>query len=215
MHAARWTIIIPVKRLSIGKSRLRDAPADDALVLAIALDTIAAARDADVVDRVLVVTPDQSVADAVRRLGAEPVDDHPDAGLNAAITAGADHAGSTVPRAALLADLPALRSAELAVALREAGGTPGRAFVPDHAGTGTTMLVAAPGVGLDPRFGPDSAANHALSGAVALDGDWPSLRLDVDTASDLAAARRLGLGRYTAAVLDGGGLPIELTNAVC
>src|SRR5262249_2412337 len=201
MHVARWTIIIPVKRLSIGKSRLRDAPADDALVLAIALDTIAAARDADVVDRVLVVTPDQSVANAVRALGAEPLDDHPDAGLNAPITVGADHAGSAVPRAALLADLPALRSAELAVALQQAAGTPGRAFVPDHAGTGTTLLAATPGVELDPRFGPDSAAHHADSGAVTLDGAWPSLRLDVDTASDLAAARGLGLGRDTAAAV--------------
>jgi 2-phospho-L-lactate guanylyltransferase len=29
-------------------------------------------------------------------------------------------------------------------------------------------------------------------------GDWPSLRRDVDTAADLAAAERLGLGPYTA-----------------
>ena len=54
MRDARWTIIIPVKRLSIGKSRLRGAPADDALVLAIALDTIDAARESDAVDRVFV-----------------------------------------------------------------------------------------------------------------------------------------------------------------
>jgi len=60
------------------------------------------------------------------------------------------------------------------------------------------LLVAPAGTELDPRFGADSAAAHAASGALALDGDWPSLRLDVDTASDLAAAARLGLGRHTA-----------------
>jgi 2-phospho-L-lactate guanylyltransferase len=198
MHHARWTIIIPVKRLAIGKSRLRGAPADDALVLAVALDTIDAARESDAVDRVLVVTADTTIADAVRALGAEIVADQPDAGLNPAIALGAALAGSDRPRAALLADVPALRSAELTDALHKAAGTCTRAYVADHAGTGTTLLVAPAGTELGPRFGADSAAAHAASGALALDGDWPSLRLDVDTAADLAAAARLGLGRHTA-----------------
>ena len=63
------------------------------------------------------------------------------------------------------------------------------------------MLLAAPaGVLLDPRFGGDSAAAHAASGAVALTGAWPSLRRDVDTADDLAAAVRLGVGPRTMAL---------------
>jgi 2-phospho-L-lactate guanylyltransferase len=206
MREARWTIIIPVKQLAVAKSRLRDAPADDALVLAVALDTVAAARDAAAVGRVLVVTSDATVADAVSKLGAEVVADSPNAGLNPAIALGAARAGSAVPRAALLADVPALRGAELSAALRTAGGTPGRAYVADHAGTGTTLLTAPPGMPLDPRFGPGSAAAHAASGATALDGDWPSLRLDVDTAADLAAASRLGLGVHTSRALEAAAL---------
>ena len=92
MHDARWTIIIPVKRLATGKSRLRDAPADDALVLAVALDTIDAAHESDAVGRVLVVTSDATVADAVPVIGAETVADRPDAGLNLAIALGSDAA---------------------------------------------------------------------------------------------------------------------------
>ncbi|MEV6813934.1 2-phospho-L-lactate guanylyltransferase, partial [Micromonospora sp. NPDC051296] len=80
-------------------------------------------------------------------------------------------------------------------------GPPGvRRFVADAPGTGTVLLAAPPGVPLDPRFGPDSAAAHLASGAHPLAGDWPSLRRDVDTAGDLAAALRLGLGPRTAAL---------------
>jgi 2-phospho-L-lactate guanylyltransferase len=217
MHDARWTIIIPVKRLAAGKSRLRDAPADDALVLAVALDTIDAARDSDAVDRVLVVTGDATVADAVRALGAETVADRPDAGLNPAIALGSARAGSAVPQAALLADVPALRSAELTDALHKAAGTGTRAYVADHAGTGTTLLTAPVGTALDPRFGPGSAAAHAASGATALDGDWPSLRLDVDTAADLAAAARLGLGAHAARLVQAAaraGRPIAMIDVI-
>jgi 2-phospho-L-lactate/phosphoenolpyruvate guanylyltransferase len=217
MHDARWTIIIPVKRLAAGKSRLRDAPADDALVLAVALDTIDAARESDAVDRVLVVTGDATVAEAARALGAETVADRPDAGLNPAIALGSTHARPDGPQAALLADVPALRCAELTDALFKAAGTGTRAYVADHAGTGTTLLTAPAGMALDPRFGPGSATAHAASGARALDGDWPSLRLDVDTAADLAAAARLGLGTRTAHVLQAAaraGRPIAMIDVI-
>ena len=69
----------------------------------------------------------------------------------------------------------------------------------DVAGSGTTLLAAAPGVPPAPRYGPGSAATHRDSGAVALTGDWPSLRRDVDTPTDLAAAAALGLGPATRA----------------
>jgi 2-phospho-L-lactate guanylyltransferase len=108
--------------------------------------------------------------------------------------------------AALAADLPALRPEELAGALRAAAGSAGPGFVPDHAGTGTTLLAAPGGARLVPRFGPGSAARHAASGARRLTGAWPSLRQDVDTAADLAAAGRLGLGRYTAGCLRAAGV---------
>jgi 2-phospho-L-lactate guanylyltransferase len=203
MHPPHWTIILPVKRLVAGKSRLR-AAADgrhgiDDLVLAIALDTIATVLAVPSVGRAFVVTDDAAVAARAASLGATVVAD-PATGLNGAIRAGEAAAGLAGARAALLADLPALRASELAAALHDARGR--RSFQSDHAGTGTTMLAAPAGTPLEPCFGADSAARHAASGAVALDGlDRPGLRLDVDTADDVAAAMALGVGPYTAGAL--------------
>jgi 2-phospho-L-lactate guanylyltransferase len=100
---------------------------------------------------------------------------------------------------ALQADLPALRAAELSAALAEAGDR--RAFVADAEGTGTTLLLSSPGGELAPRFGAGSARAHAESGANPVTAPVPTLRRDVDTPRDLAAAERLGLGRWTTAVL--------------
>jgi 2-phospho-L-lactate guanylyltransferase len=206
------SIIIPVKPVGIGKSRLRSGdPAEDDLVTAIALDTIEAALAA-VADRtgstVLVVTDDPHVAGAAAALGALVTPDPSDTGLNAAIVHGESRLSPTTTRAALTADLPALRPDELAAALdtfherlagkRDIGR---RGYVSDHLGTGTTLLIAPPSVPLGPRFGPASAAAHAASGAFALIGPWPTLRLDVDTRIDLDVARTLGLGPRTSAVL--------------
>jgi 2-phospho-L-lactate guanylyltransferase len=203
----RWSVVVPVKRLPAAKTRLYDrrwGPAEHAaLVLALAADTVAAAAGCPQVARVVVVTDDPDAADAVRRLGAAVVADEPDAGLNPALAYGAARARETAAGdgvAVLSCDLPALRPAELAGALDAAARhrVP-RAFVADTAGTGTTLLTARPGTPLDPRYGAGSRRAHLASGAVELGGDWPSLRRDVDTAEDLAAAAVLGLGPATLA----------------
>ncbi|WP_433787131.1 2-phospho-L-lactate guanylyltransferase [Actinomycetospora sp. CA-101289] len=208
-------LVVPVKELRRAKSRLAPAvaglPGDDAdrehahraLALALARDTLRAARAAGLAGRLVVVTAEP--AERLAGAGApwETVRD-PGGGLNAAIRAGAAHlrrAGARRAVAALQADLPALRPDELDDALSRAAaafadGAPA-AFVADHAGTGTTLLVTAPGRSPRPRFGPGSAGAHALAGAVALDGDWPGLRGDVDTVDDLARARALGVGPET------------------
>ena len=98
-------------------------------------------------------------------------------------------------------DLPALRPAELALVLR-AAATSGEAFVPDAAGTGTTLYAAGPGVAFRPAFGPGSRDRHLAAGAVELDlPDLRGLRQDVDTRADLELAADLGLGPRTLAAL--------------
>jgi 2-phospho-L-lactate guanylyltransferase len=203
-----WTVVVPVKHLAAAKSRLRGAlpgvPHEE-LALALAVDTVRAVRACPAVAGVVVVTDDPRVAAAVGLAGARVVADTPDTGLNAAFRHGASAVADGWV-AGLTADLPALRPAELAEALRVAGSGPEgvRRYVADTPGTGTVLLTAPPGVPLDPRFGADSAAAHAASGAVALTGAWPSLRRDVDTADDLFAAARLGLGPRTAALTSAG-----------
>ncbi|MEU4219313.1 2-phospho-L-lactate guanylyltransferase [Actinoplanes sp. NPDC026623] len=211
MSGADWTAVIPVKRLSAAKSRLRGAVLDarhEDLALAMVRDTVAAVTSCPRVAELLVVTDDPAATAAVAALGARAVPDAPGAGLNAALRFGADQvAGLSRRRAVLTGDLPALRPGELDEALAAAG--PGRSFVADAAGTGTVLLTAAAGSPLEPRFGSGSAAAHAASHARALTGSWPGLRQDVDTAGDLRTVLALGAGEHTRALLRDLGLIAE------
>ena len=195
-------LIIAVKGLSAAKSRLSElfSPADrERLVLAMLVDTLTAVAAAGSVQSITVVTPDPAAAAAARDLGAGVLDDptpagHPDP-LNNALRAAAQ--AIALPNLAVLhSDLPALTAAEVDRAVTAAQSHP-RSFVADRHGTGTSALFAF-GTALDPLFGTGSAQRHRDGGAHQLDGDWPGLRCDIDTPSDLAAASRLGLGAATA-----------------
>jgi 2-phospho-L-lactate guanylyltransferase len=198
-------LVIPVKPLARAKSRLSDT-ADDRLrpdlALAFAQDTVAAALACPSVKDVAVVTDDTMAGRELGALGAHIVPDEPGGGLNAALAHGAAVARAGRPEsslAALNADLPALRSLELARVLDAAMEFP-RAFLPDSAGIGTTLLAARDGEELRPAFGTDSRARHRASGAVELSLDAvESVRQDVDTGTDLRAALALGVGPRTAA----------------
>ncbi|MFJ3566302.1 2-phospho-L-lactate guanylyltransferase [Streptomyces diastaticus] len=206
-RAAPWSLVVPLKPLALAKSRLApalDGTARARLALAFAQDTVAAALACAAVRDVVVVTDDARARAALAALGARVTDDTPAAGLNAALAHGARTVRAARPRAALAAlnaDLPALRPGELARVLAAASAHP-RAFLPDAAGIGTTFLSAAPGAPFRPRFGGASRARHAAVGAVELALDAvPGVRRDVDTPADLRAARELGPGPHTAAVL--------------
>jgi 2-phospho-L-lactate guanylyltransferase len=200
-------LIIAVKRLAVAKTRLApifSAPTRERVVLAMLLDTIAAAAGAPALRGITVVTPDDVAAEAAYQLGADVLDDptpdgHPDP-LNNAIVA-AESAITAEPNpvpniVVLQGDLPALQPQELSQAIAAARAHR-RSFVADRHGTGTAALFAFGGK-LQPAFGMDSARRHRSSGAVELTGAWPGLRCDIDTPDDLQAARRLGVGAATA-----------------
>ncbi|MEV5317898.1 2-phospho-L-lactate guanylyltransferase [Streptomyces sp. NPDC052687] len=202
----QWTLVIPLKPLARAKSRLADTAADGlrpGLALAFAQDTVAAAAACPAVRDVAVVTDDALAGRELAALGARIVRDEPGGGLNAALAHAAAAVRSSRPDsavAALNADLPALRPAELARVLNAAAQFP-RAFLPDAAEIGTTLLAAGPGRELRPAFGEDSRARHRASGAVELDlAGVDSVRQDVDTGADLRTALALGVGPRTAAM---------------
>jgi 2-phospho-L-lactate/phosphoenolpyruvate guanylyltransferase len=176
-----WIVVVPF-RVTGAKSRF--GPGDHGeLALAMGLDTVDAALQ---VARVIVVT------DSARpfvALGAT-VHPDPDAGLNAAIAAGLERAGLGDARAVLLGDHPALTASELRQAL--AAATHPLSLVADAAGDGSALTAALPGVPHVPVFGAGSRAAHEAVGYVPLDGDWPGLRSDVDTAADLTRLARTG-----------------------
>ncbi|WP_127794832.1 2-phospho-L-lactate guanylyltransferase [Agromyces sp. LHK192] len=200
----RWTVVIPAKAPSRGKTRLAphvQPEARVALARAFATDTISAAVAARGVERVIVVGDDPSLARDAEFLeeptGIADGTGGP-AGLTAAIAHGIAHARSSESGAVavLLGDLPCLRPADLDAALAAAEGHP-LAFVPDADGSGTTLATARPGVGFAPRFGQDSAREHAAAGFARLEAS-ARLRRDVDTLAALEAAIALGTGPATA-----------------
>lgn len=201
-EAAGWAVVVPVKLLTLAKSRL-SAYGDEAraaLALAFAADVVAAALMCPVVLEVLVVTDDALAADALAGPRTRVLADAPGGGLNAALSRGADLLRSAEPGVgvvALTSDLPTLRPVDLGAAL---GAVTARAFVPDAEGVGTTLLAALPGHPLRPAYGPSSRRRHLASGALELAAP-DALRRDVDTPGDLRAALRLGVGPATTEVL--------------
>lgn len=160
---------------------------------------------AEVVDEVVVVTAAPGVPALLLDHGvtARCLPD-PGRGLNAAFDAGADDlmgrgCGLVL---ACMADLPAITSEAVASSLSACTG-PGRWFVADAPGSGTTLLVAR-SRRLVPAFGAGSAERHRRSGAVELPAA-SGLRRDVDDAGDLAEAARLGLQPPVSELVDAAG----------
>nr|WP_239648063.1 2-phospho-L-lactate guanylyltransferase [Nocardiopsis ganjiahuensis] len=202
----RWSLIVPVKHLGLAKTRLARAAGDrrEDLALAIACDTVAAARSCAATGAVFAVTEDPRARAELSRLGAVVIGGEPGGGLNPALEHGARVAAARLPGSgvcALSADLPALRPAELERVLAAASAH-GRSFLPDSPGVGTTLLAAAPGQRLAPAFEGASRARHLAGGArELLVPGVESVRRDVDTPEDLAAAAVLGVGPRTRELL--------------
>jgi 2-phospho-L-lactate/phosphoenolpyruvate guanylyltransferase len=205
-HPARYAVLVPVKPPAIGKSRLHGLPAVErrALAEAFAQDTVAACVAASTVGAVLVVTDDAQFSTRLAALGTTAIPDGVAGDLNGTLRQAAAEAHRRWPDlrpAALCADLPALRPDDLDEVLAGVGAEP--AFVPDAAGVGTTLYVAAYDE-FDPRFGVGSRAAHRDAGARELEGAPASVRRDVDDLDDLRDAFSLGVGPHTESVFTPG-----------
>jgi 2-phospho-L-lactate guanylyltransferase len=201
-----WSIVIPLKRLDQAKSRLRGVPVPlrRALVVAMARDVRDAALACHDVGEIVVVTRDPAWRSLLggRRLrfvAESPMDSLNEALRRGAATCRRTPAGHGV--AALTADLPALRPAELALALGPAEAAP-TFFVPDAHGDGTTLFAARSPAQFWPHYGVGSRARHIEAGALEIHRpELTGIRQDVDTLEDLTRAQALGLGQHTGAVL--------------
>lgn len=196
-----WTAIIPVRSLTEGKSRL-DAPEVDTAALAAAFltDLIAACSQCAAIDQVVVVSPDPAVHALAVELGARAVTEGSASGINDAIEKVRRELPEGTPVVAILGDTPCLNPNVLDEVLGSVGEH-ATAFVPDTAGTGSTLWCST-----DPEarshFGAHSRAKHRRAGAFELGSGntttiWARARRDVDTAVDLWDATRLGVGPAT------------------
>jgi len=203
-----FALLVPVKALSAAKTRLAlDGDSTRRLMRAFAADALAAAARSPLVARLFVVSNEPALD------GGLDVTMLPDEGagdLNRALDMAARRVQTSSPElgiAALCADLPCLVEPDLTRAL--AARTEGRWFVADAEGSGTTLLATVPDLALGPCFGPGSATRHAASGAAPVPDEVATLRLDVDTTTDLDAAVALGVGQNTARALSLWGGPVS------
>lgn len=207
-EGAPTTAVLALKPLRQAKSRLRiPDPLRHRLAWTMAVDTLTALTA--VLDRTIVIggQPDLAAALTAAGVAVDVLPEPPTGGMNTALRHGAEVAAmdGAATVLACVGDLPALRAGSVRAVLKAAQPF-ARSFLADHAGTGTTMLMAR-GVDLEPRFGPGSARAHRASGAVQI-GDRAGEEMidgavhDVDTEADLEVARTIGLGRATAQLLD-------------
>ena len=205
----RWTAILPVKGLASAKSRLASGwGTPDELALAFLQDSLLALTGSAAVEQVVVVTSDATVADVAAQWGATIIDDSGHDGINAAASWAAEQCPEAAAVLVMVSDLPCVR-AEAIDAVLGIAAEHRWSFLPDAAGTGTTMWCSTDPASVRTHFGPDSARAHAATGAVDLSqratGTATALmdraRRDVDTPGDLVNAELLGLGPGTRAVL--------------
>ena len=187
--------LVPVKQLAAGKSRLLPELSDaqrQALALAMLHDVLDALQRAQQIDRVAVVTPDDAVARATERAGAEVILHRPP-GLNGSLEAGAA-ALDLGPEDGLLVVLGDVAGAlpeeldKLCQALDPAAG-PAIALAPAADG-GTAALLRRPASAIASHFGPDSAKRHReaaeRAGVAYHEVALRSLSIDLDAAADIA-----------------------------
>jgi 2-phospho-L-lactate guanylyltransferase len=225
----RTAAILPVKHFSQAKRRLGESiagPLRDELARAMVGDVLVALGETGTIERTIVVTREDSVAAAARRLGALAIADTAEESQSAAVALGVARALAEGFERVLCipGDCPALDPAELDLLLDTAYGALDAAsvvvIVPDRHGTGTNGLLLRPPDAIAPSFGPDSCERHRVlaeqAGAIQRIERPSSLLLDIDTGADLTVLReRLsnapGRARGTRAVL---GLSDEPADAL-
>lgn len=193
-------VLLPVKSLAEGKSRLADALDHNERrrlnewLLARSITTALMLTRAT---RVVVVSDCSAALALADARGARAFRPQTAGDLNAALAEAHTTlaAEAALPMLVVAVDLPLVRAADL-LAVVVAGTTRERVVIcPDRHGSGTNALLLPPRTSLPFRFGPGSAAAHAEAARAAGCAVivWPSARIafDLDTPADLADWRVL------------------------
>jgi 2-phospho-L-lactate guanylyltransferase len=177
----RTAAVLPVKRFDSAKQRLGDAVGGAErreLAAAMVEDVLAALREIDGLDDLIVVTAEDRAAALARAAGAHVVADLVEGGQSLAAEVGVETAVQRGAERALLVpgDCPALDPAEVTALLtRHQGG--GVVIVPDRHGAGTNALLLTPPKALSPAFGTGSFARHAALARALMERRGPPRRI--------------------------------------
>ena len=199
---SRLHVIVPVRGVSVGKSRLGEAlDAEERLTLVVGLlvRTLSVVSAWSAATAVHVVSGDVTVRTIARRHpGVAVIRESGHGGLNSALLDGRRAAVRDGATAVLLlpADLPLLTMDALDALLQASdaaiaagSGRPVVVLAPADARVGTNAMLVAPPETIEPRFGEQSLEAH-MRGAVAADASLqlvhhPALGFDLDTPEDV------------------------------
>ena len=181
------TVIVPIKGLQSGKSRLGKALTPDRRL---SLNTFLSAHTLDIVSRAcphnqkLVISPDPDVRELADAHGMRFTLQQKE-GLNAALS---EAAQLIEPQRTIyiVADLPLLRPDDI----RALAETPGIAIAPDEGETGTNALSLPSPNSIEFEFGSESFDLHLTSATETRSAvevvRRPGLAFDLDTEADLS-----------------------------
>lgn len=192
--------LVPVKRLDFSKSRLADVlnPLERAALMEAMLgDVLDVLVNSPRLDKVLVVSNDQRVAEMCGWFDVDIAADEADTGMNSAVLAGLARLSAAGYRGALVvpADVPYISLADIDNAVVTLDSAKVVLAKADRDG-GTNLLGMAPIDLIAPCYGPDSLAKHLY--AARATGTEPiilsamGVGRDIDVPADLEPFDRGG-----------------------
>jgi 2-phospho-L-lactate/phosphoenolpyruvate guanylyltransferase len=214
-----WAVV-PVKQLSLAKSRLSPAfsrQVRQELAYAMLADVLTALADVPALAGIIVATLDEDAARLAGGYGAEIFSEAADEGHTKTVMAAAarlarDGRGGmlTMP-----GDIPAVTAAEIASLLRGHGMAPAFSIVPAHDRRGSNAIVMTPPECVPLAFGNDSFVPHLAAarrlGIAPRIVEAAGIALDIDSPDDIAKLRAWPVptraAAFLARVLDGSRTP--------
>jgi 2-phospho-L-lactate guanylyltransferase len=205
----RLEAIIAVRGGPSAKTRLAgrlDLDRRENLVRAMLADMLSALSLSPKVQRVIVVTPTQSLGELAISAGATVIAEPNVAGLNAAFESGRRIADPTATSILLPGDLPCLDAADID-ACTAVSGARHIVLAPASTGHGTGAILIPPGIPFRCAFGRNSLGRHLeivrSLGLAARLVDAPGLSFDIDDPRDLEALAITRGGQPSVALVRG------------
>ena len=205
--------IVPVKPFERAKTRLARVLSPEArrvLVSAMFLDVLAALRSARAVEQLWVVSLDREILAQAKRMGAAPLEEEFDMGLNRALRFATRTAAERGAERVLIlpSDIPLVTAADIDALVAASSRLKSKRSViavPSREGTGTNALLRTPPAVIPPLFGMGSLRRHAREaarrGAAFRVRRSPRMELDVDTPAELLLLARRARGHTARALV--------------
>jgi len=198
-------VAIPVKGLKDAKRRLEVIlrPEERRLLcIAMLKDVLKAVRMSKYVEKVIIISCDQTILKLARKMRAIAFDEGESRGLNSAVERIARYCTDEGAKSMLILpiDIPLVKSDDIDNIIQK-GYTRSMVISPSMDEKGTNALLMSPPTVIKPRFGLNSFKNH-INEAIANRIRYkiyrsPRVALDIDTPKDLITFSKLGEGTET------------------